>query len=241
MADHEATRGLAVTGDIPQQHQQHHAYSDEPINNESGIQSSVLEEYSEKPPPPPPARFYKKKKYWIICSILTAIIVVVVVLLIVFVFFPMIAQSLMNQSGIDVGGAQITFSPPSDNMQRRDEQQQLNMNTSFYMSMKSQLSNTGPFPATLKFHNPIDVLYNDTLLGTITLPDGSISGGKGELDADTPFMITNTTYFAAFSKEMLANDEFKWRLKGKLDITALSRTATVDLDKEISIPGKSLF
>lgn len=224
MADHEATRGLAVSGDLPLQQQQHHAYSDEPINNESGIQSSVLEEYSEKPPPPPPARFYKKKKYWIICSILTAIIVVVVVLLIVFVFFPMIAQSLMNQSGISVGGAQITFNPPSDNLQRRDEQ--LNMNTSFYMSMKSQLSNTGPFPATLKFHNPIDVLYNDTLLGTITLPDGSISGGKGELDADTPFLIKNTSYFAAFSKEMLANDEFKWRLKGKLDITALSRYAS---------------
>lgn len=188
-------------------------------SDSNSMESGVMEEYSEKPPPPPRRRFYKQKKYWIICSIITAIIVVVVVCLVVFVFFPMIAQSLMNQAGIDVDNAQITFNPP-DNLQKRDN---LNMNTSFYMHMESKMSNTGPFPASLKFHNPINVYYNDTLLGNITLPDGSISGGSGELKADTPFMIQDTEYFATFAKEMLAAETFYWKLKGKLDITALSR------------------
>lgn len=114
-------------------------------SDSNSMESGVMEEYSEKPPPPPRRRFYKQKKYWIICSIITAIIVVVVVCLVVFVFFPMIAQSLMNQAGIDVDNAQITFNPP-DNLQKRDN---LNMNTSFYMHMESKMSNTGPFPASL--------------------------------------------------------------------------------------------
>ncbi|KAI8143830.1 hypothetical protein BJV82DRAFT_557523 [Fennellomyces sp. T-0311] len=202
-------------------------------------ENSVMEEYSEKPPPPPPRKFYRQKKYWIICSIISVIIVVVVVILILYVFFPMIAQALMNQSGIGVEDSQITFQPP-DNLSKRDGEA-LNMNSSFYMSMTSQMSNTGPFAADLTFHNPINVYYNDTLLGNITLPDSKIAGGKGTLVADTPFIIQNTTFFAAFAKEMLANDEFKWRLKGKLDITALTRTATVQLDKEVTIPGMGGF
>ncbi|KAI9253787.1 hypothetical protein BDA99DRAFT_467830 [Phascolomyces articulosus] len=199
-----------------------------------------MEEYSEKPPPPAPRRFYKQKKYWIICSIISVIIVVVVVLLIIYVFFPMIAQALMNQAGIGVESSDITFQPPADNLSKRDGEQ-LNLNEAFYMSMTSQMSNTGPFAADLKFHNPINVYYNETLLGNITLPDSKISGGKGTLQADTPFLIQNTTFFAAFAKEMLANKDFKWNLKGKLDITALTRTATVSLDKEVTIPGMGGF
>lgn len=188
--------------------------------NESSVGSNVMEEYSEKPPPPPPRKFYRQKKYWIVCSILTAIIIVVVVCLVVFVFFPMIAQLLMNQSGISVAGAQITFNPPDQSVSKRDT---YDMNTTFFMSMSSQLSNTGPFPASLKFHNPINVYYNNTLLGNITLPDGSIAGGKGTLNAVTPFYMQNATFFAEFAKEMLAAETFVWQLKGKLDITALTR------------------
>ncbi|KAI9493349.1 hypothetical protein BDB00DRAFT_823642 [Zychaea mexicana] len=237
----EAHRALAISGpDMHSQQQDQSLLDRQQSNNEpASVENSVMEEYSEKPPPPPPRRFYKQKKYWIICSIITVIIVVVVVLLIIYVFFPMIAQALMNQSGIGVDSSDITFNPP-DNLNKRDGEQ-LNMNSSFYMSMTSSMSNTGPFAADLKFHNPINVYYNDTLLGNITLPDSNIAGGKGTLQADTPFLIQNTTFFAAFAREMLANDEFKWKLKGKLDITALTRTATVQLDKEVTIPGMGGF
>ncbi|ORZ08637.1 hypothetical protein BCR42DRAFT_335337 [Absidia repens] len=199
----------------------------------------MLEEYSEKPPPPPKKKFYKNKKYWIICSIISAIVIIVVVCLIVFVFFPMIAQSLMNQAGIDVNGADITFSPPQQAGQptKRD----YDIQKTFYMNMKSSLKNTGPFSASIVFHNPILVYYNNTLLGNVTLPKTSIGGGHGDLDADTPFLIENTDFFASFSKDMMALDSFDWTLKGSCDITALSRTATVNLDKTVSIPGMGGF
>ncbi|KAJ8663466.1 hypothetical protein O0I10_000706 [Lichtheimia ornata] len=207
------------------------------VNN--SVEEGVMEEYSEKPPPPPRRRFYKQKKYWIICSILTVIIVVVVVLLIIFVFFPMIAQSIMNKASIGVDSAGITFEPPKDDLAKR---QDFNMNTTFYMDMESTLHNTGPFSADIKFHNPINVYYNESiLLGTVTLPDTHVSGGSGKLQAVTPFMIQDADVFAEFAKEMLAKEEFVWKMKGKLDISALSRTATVDLDKDIVLKGMNGF
>ncbi|CAO3625583.1 unnamed protein product [Cunninghamella echinulata] len=197
---------------------------------------TVLEEYTEKPPPPPAKKkFYKNKKFLIPCGIISAILIVVVVCLVVFVFFPMIAQSLMNQSGISVNGAGISFTDQQQQNAKRDDI--FDIQKQFFMSMDSSLSNTGPFHASISFHNPIVVYYNDTLLGNITLPNTDIGGGKGELKADTPFLIQDPIYFAAFSKDMLAFETFNWNLKGKCDITALGRTATVNLDKVISIPG----
>ncbi|KAI8375941.1 uncharacterized protein BYT42DRAFT_645619 [Radiomyces spectabilis] len=209
------------------------------------VEEGSLEEYMEKPAAPPRRRFYKKKKYWIICSVISAIVIVVVVCLIVFVFFPMIAQSLMNGANISVEEAQITFNPPqgqSNALQLIKRQDQpFDPQSTFYMSMKSKMSNTGPFSADIKFHNPIQVYYNDTQIGTITLPDSKISGGSGELNAVTPFLISNTSFFAAFSRDMLAFESFKWKMKGQLDITALSRTATVNLDKDIKLDGMNGF
>ncbi|KAI9321449.1 hypothetical protein BX666DRAFT_2129623 [Dichotomocladium elegans] len=199
-----------------------------------------MEAYSEKPPPPQRRRFYKNKKYWFICAGLTAIIVVVVVLLIIFVFFPMIAQKIMNQSGLNVVKAGISFTPPETGAATK--RQDYDMNSTFYMHMVTDLTHTGPFSASIKFHNPIDVFYNDTLLlGTITLPETHVSGGKGKIDTVTPFLIADTVLFAQFTKEMLSAESFKWRIKGKLDISALTRTATVELDKYINLKGMNGF
>lgn len=199
-------------------------HPDEYYRNEQRT-DDMMEEYSEKPAPPTRRPFYKKKKYWIICSILTVIIVIVVVLLALFVFFPMIAQSLMNGAKIDVNSAQITFTKPEAlnglTYQKRDGD---DMNTTFYMNMESSLSNTGPFPADIKYHNPIEVLYKGEVIGNIFLfNESSISGGKGQLNAITPFLIKDLPKFTDFSKDMLALETFTWTLRGKLDITALSR------------------
>ncbi|KAI9299715.1 hypothetical protein BJ944DRAFT_244915 [Cunninghamella echinulata] len=188
---------------------------------ERSINDDLMEEYSEKPPPPQKKKFYKNKRYLIPCGIISAILIVVVVCLVVFVFFPMIAQALMNQAGIDVNGADISFDQKTTANQKRAEP--VDIQKVFFMKMDSALKNTGPFNANIHFHNPIEVYYNDTLLGTVTLPDTQIGGGKGSLVADTPFLIQDTNYFAAFSKDMLAFDYFDWTLKGKLDVTALSR------------------
>lgn len=185
----------------------------------------MMEEYSEKAAPPIKPRFYKTKKYWIICSINTVIVVIVAVVLALYVIFPKVAQSLMNKSKIDVSAAGITFTKPAalDNAvySKRDGD---DMNSTFYMTMESDLSHTGPFSAKIKFHNPIQIYYNESYLGDIYLYDETkISGGKGKLNAVTPFLIRDEAAFANFAKSMLAVEQFTWTLKGKLDITALTR------------------
>lgn len=187
--------------------------------------ADLMEEYSEKPSAPSKVPFYKKKKYWIICSILTVIITITVVLLAIYVFFPMIAQNIMNAAKIDVDAAQISFSKPEVlNSQTYNKRDGDNMNTTFYMNMESSLSKTGPFSANIRYHNPIDVLYKDQVLGNIFLfNDSSISHGKGKLNAITPFLIKDEAAFASFSRDMMAVESFEWTLRGKIDITALTR------------------
>ncbi|KAK4511701.1 uncharacterized protein ATC70_007244 [Mucor velutinosus] len=198
-----------------------------------------FEEYSEKPAAPVKKPFYKNKKYWIICSIITVILVVVVVLLILFVAFPKIAQSTLNHSEIEVNTAQISFQPPADsNLQPVAG---ADPNSTFYMHMVTDLKKTGPFSADIQFDDNIEVIYNNTVLGTITLPDTHIGGGHGSIDTVTPFMITNVAAFSEFSRYMLAAEKFTWTLNGKAKITALTRTAEVTLNKDITLEGMNGF
>ncbi|KAI9299948.1 hypothetical protein BJ944DRAFT_244669, partial [Cunninghamella echinulata] len=206
---------------------------------ERSTNDDIMEEYTEKPPPPKKKKLYKNKKYLIPCGIITVILIVVIVCLVIFVFFPMIAQFLINQAGIDVNKAQIGFDQQQQQHTKREEP--VDIQKVFYMNMESALKNTGPFNANIHFHNPIEVYYNDTLLGTVTLPDTGIGGGRGSLQANTPFLIQDTNFFANFAKDMLASDMFEWNLRGKCDVTALGITATVNLDKKVSIPGMGGF
>jgi hypothetical protein len=114
-----------------------HAAEQHIQDDDGSIHSNDADEYYEKPPRK--QRFYRQKKYWIICSILTAIITLVVVLLAVFVFFPKIAQLIINNSGISVNSASISFTPPSSNgtPQKRQDVAPFvpNGNNTFYMQV----------------------------------------------------------------------------------------------------------
>jgi hypothetical protein len=100
------------------------------------INSAEAEEYYDKPPQK--KRFYRQKRYWIICSIISTITTVVVVLLAVFVFFPKIAQLIINGSGIQVNSAHISFTPPpsvGSVQKRQDASFVSNGNDTFYMAV----------------------------------------------------------------------------------------------------------
>lgn len=224
---------LAVHGD----ESNHHLYNEQFVTTTThqeqddhlyGNDNDTYEEYAEKPAAPVKRPFYKNKKYWLICSIITVIVTVVVVLLILFVAFPKIAQSTLNHSTIQVNTAQITFEAPPDSstagstVQKRDV---LDANSTFYMHMVTDLKNTGPFSAQIQFEDNVQVLYNNTVLGTITLPDTHISGGRGSIDTVTAFKIADVAAFSAFSRYMLASESFTWTLNGKAKITALTRYA----------------
>jgi hypothetical protein len=110
----------------------------EAIDNDHGsMHSNDADEYYEKPPQK--KRFYRQKKYWIICGVISAIVTLVVVLLIVFVFFPMIAQTIINHSGINVQSASISFTPPASNTNQKRQDNTTpfvaNGNDTFYMQV----------------------------------------------------------------------------------------------------------
>ncbi|GAA5805058.1 hypothetical protein HPULCUR_010571 [Helicostylum pulchrum] len=236
-------QSFAAQGD--HHHHQEYVTTTTTTNNNTNEQynqeyaDAGFEEYSEKPSAPVKKPFYKNKKYWIICSIITVILVIVVVLLILFVAFPKIAQSTLNHSKIEVQGAQITFEPPADsNLQIPPG---ANANNTFYMHMVTDLKNTGPFSADIVFEDNVEVIYNEVVLGTITLPNTHIKGGSGGIDTVTPFIITDVAAFTAFSRDMMATEKFKWTLNGKAKITALTRTASVNLVKDIELEGMNGF
>lgn len=211
---------LAVHADEQNHHEQQFVTTHEEQHNHLYGNDDGYEEYAEKPTAPVKRPFYKNKKYWIICSIITVIVTVVVVLLILFVAFPKIAQSTLNHSSIQVNTAQITFDAPAGTVQKRDVG---DANSTFYMHMVTDLKNTGPFSAQIQFEDNIQVIYNNTVLGTITLPDTHIGGGHGSIDTVTPFKIADIAAFSAFSRYMLASEKFTWTLNGKAKITALTR------------------
>lgn len=215
----------------------HHTYEHEAVVAEEGHyyhsdadhvvlrdDDGIIEEYSEKAAPPPKKKFYKTKKYWIICSINTVIVVVVAVVLALYVIFPKVAQNILNGSKIDVNSADISFVKPDSLVNSVYSKRDDDLNSTFYMSLGSSLSHTGPFSATIKFQNPVKVYFNESYLGDIYFFNQTkISGGKGTLNAVTPFLIRDEAAFASFATTLLAVEQFKWTLKGRLEISALTR------------------
>ncbi|KAI1301122.1 hypothetical protein EDD11_005812 [Mortierella claussenii] len=184
-----------------------------------------FEEYDEvtKPTTRP---FYKRRKYWIFCAIMTVIVVAVAVPIALFVILPKIAQIILNNSTMSFNSIQITN--PT--------------NTSLDMNMDGTLGNTGPFSATIKFPEPIQVYYNDALLGSMSLPDTKASGGKGTLNAQAAFNINDEAAFGSFSADMLNQATFRWVLKSKVTIVALGRTVNnLELDKALDLSGMGGF
>ncbi|KAI8071002.1 hypothetical protein BC940DRAFT_345216 [Gongronella butleri] len=235
-AEHLDEDALAISA----QDEYYHNARERSLEDDGDAFSDV---YFEKPPPPRKRPFYKKKRNWAICLGIVAVVVVVVVCLIVFVFFGKIAQLLVNNAGLSVNSAYITFTPtssPQSTLAKR-QQQAINMQTSCYMALDGSLSNTGPISGSVHFHNPVQVFYNDTVLGTLELPDTQIGPNHNSIVADTVFQINNTQFFTKFAEDMLVMDSFDWRLLAQADVSAIGRTATVTVDKTLNIAGMGGF
>ncbi|KAF9421486.1 hypothetical protein BGZ94_008824 [Podila epigama] len=184
-----------------------------------------FEEYDEvtKPAAQP---FYKRRKYWIFCAIMTVITVAIAVPVGLFVVLPAIAQHILDGSTMSFNNIQIT--EPT--------------NTTLKMAMDGALGKTGPFPATIKFPEPIEVYYNEALLGSMTLQDTKASGGKGALLDTTVFTIKDEAAFGSFSADMMNQAKFTWVLKGKITLVALGRTVNnLKLDKALELDGMGGF
>ncbi|KAG0347908.1 hypothetical protein BG005_011838, partial [Podila minutissima] len=179
-----------------------------------------FEEYEDVKQPARP-KFYRRKKFWMFCIPNAIIAIIIAVVLALYVIMPKIAQGLMNKSTINLNQIDITNPSP----------------TGMDIVMQGKMEHTGPFHAEITFPGLVTVLWNDKELGTTEIPGKSTaSGGSGDLNLQSKFVITNEAAFTDFSSYMLNAQQFEWQLVGKLNVKALGHTVKdLDLNKKITV------
>lgn len=93
----------------------------------------------------------------------------------------------------------------------------------FWLTMEGQVKKTGVFPAQLYFREPVEVLWmsppgpdgqmQELTLGHFPLDRIGVAAGHGRIKQFTRFNITDKDGFTQFTKYMITNDAFTWRLK----------------------------
>ncbi|WFD26547.1 hypothetical protein MNAN1_001530 [Malassezia nana] len=97
------------------------------------------------------------------------------------------------------------------------------LNDSFHLTMEGQVKKAGVFPAQLYFNAPVHVFWNtpptddqpmkEVQLGTFPLARIGVAAGHGRLKQLTHFTITDQEAFVEFTKYMVTQPSFTWRLK----------------------------
>ncbi|KAF9111503.1 hypothetical protein BGX27_004821 [Mortierella sp. AM989] len=190
------------------------------IREEADPHHDEFDEYDDVKQPAP-QKFYRRRKFWICCIPTTIVVIIIAVILALYVIMPKIAQGLMNNATINF--SQIDITNPSL--------------TTMDLVMQGEMGNTGPFHADISFPGPVKVSWNGIELGTTEIPgSSSAAGGRGTLDLQSSFTITNSSAFTEFSAFMLNSESFVWHLEGKLNVKALGHTVKdLDLSKDIKV------
>jgi hypothetical protein len=180
--------------------------------------------------------FYRRRKF----LISQAIIIPLGIILLFVLLFPVvkaIAQAAINNSSLDIQSSEI-----------RDPS-----NSSFTLAMKGLVTGTGAIPATISFPDPVDVTWvadygsdkeREVHLGTMNLPDLEASNGQASIDAVTQFNIDDTAAFGEFSKVMINDQQFTWRLKSnslKAQALKFPQATGLSFSKDVTIKGINKF
>ncbi|WFD23341.1 hypothetical protein MEQU1_002030 [Malassezia equina] len=146
-----------------------------------------------------------------------------------------VANHTLNVSVMHIYGSNIT-SP---------------LNDSFHLTLEGQVKKAGVFPAQLYFNAPVHVFWNtppiddqpmeELELGVFPLDRVGVAAGHGRLKQLTIFNITNQQAFGEFTKFMVTQPSFTWRLKcDNVHIKALGFLPTfknLGLTKDVVING----
>ncbi|CAG8556519.1 9211_t:CDS:2 [Ambispora gerdemannii] len=171
--------------------------------------------------------FYRRKRFWVICGGINVIILIILIPLIILVIFPSVAQKAINNSN-------LSFSYMALQMPIK--------NDSFSMSAVGEVTNGGSISGSVTFPEPVDIIWKDTKIGKVQLPDSQFSGGSAKINSTGIFNITNADAFGQFTIAQLSNDNFTWTLDGKVDVKALGITKRgLDFKKNIVIQGGAGF
>lgn len=125
-------------------------------------------------------------------------------------------------------------------------------NTSFPLTLSSQVRKVGIFPASIHFREPVDVYWNtprpdmrEVHLGRFNLERVNVANGHGTVNQATFFEIADEEAFGIFSGWLVSKEEFTWRIKSKnIHVEAFSFFPTyknLAITKDIVIKGINNF
>jgi len=129
------------------------------------------------------------------------------------------------------------------------------LNDSFHLTLEGQVKKAGVFPAQLYFNAPVHVYWNspptdeqpmeELELGVFPLDRIGVAAGHARLKQLTKFNITNQQGFSEFTKFMVTQSSFTWRLKcDNAHIEALGFLPTfknLKMTKDVVINGIDNF
>jgi hypothetical protein len=171
--------------------------------------------------------FYRKRRFWAICTAVSVVLSAIFIPLLFLVIIPNVARSSINKSTMTFDAINITN--PT--------------NESFTVSMSGTTGGTGPFDATITFNGPVNILFNNVVLGSVELVPIEVSNGKGSVTgAPKTFIIGDKGIFNDFTKKVLTEKEFEWTLKGSVNVKTFGMNIpNLKLDKTIKIPGSNNY
>ncbi|CAG8526725.1 6683_t:CDS:10 [Ambispora gerdemannii] len=171
--------------------------------------------------------WYKRKRTWLLCGGILLIILAVLLPLILFVIFPVSVQRAIDHSNTTFHS--LIIAPAGEQK--------------FHLNVSGSVSNAGSYKAVVSYPEPAEVLWNDTKIGTIGLPDISINeGGSGELKNVGDLMISDPYAFANFVKTQLTEETFTWNIRAKMSVKIMGITKKgLPFEKAVTLKGANGF
>ncbi|KAG0055971.1 hypothetical protein BGZ83_006738 [Gryganskiella cystojenkinii] len=152
---------------------------------------------------------YRRKRYIVGCLIATVIFLAIFIPLFLKFALPAIAQAMMNHAGMNV--VQLNMTEPGE--------------TAMVVSVLASVSGIPKiFSASMEFTQTVNIVWNDILIGNMTLGTVYVKKGKGDILQTTTFQILNTTAFGDFAKVMLSADGFTWTMSSIATVKAMGQT-----------------
>lgn len=125
----------------------------------------------------------------------------------------------------------------------------------FPLTLEGQIKKAGVFPAHIYFRDPVKVLWNtppskdrpmrEVMLGTFPLERVGVAAGHARIKQVSRFNITDVPAFTEFTKYMLTQEEFTWRLQcDNVHIEAFSFLPTFEnlpMTKDVVFKGMDNF
>ncbi|KAI5120964.1 hypothetical protein M0805_006636 [Coniferiporia weirii] len=133
---------------------------------------------------------------------------------------PVLAQPIVQKivTGSNLGISTVTIMNPEE--------------SSFGTLLIGNITNAGPFDATIVFGSGLTISWAGKPLGSIKMPDVNLVGDVGaQLNITADFSVADVDHLANFTKALLTEESFEWDIAGEnLTVSALG----------IDVPGINL-